>query len=622
MKKISAVFAALLMSSAMIVSASADKYMDVNNTYVEIFLNPDGSADITETWDCYYGGGEAITRYSRSYIDNDEYTLTNFSVSFDGVPMTMLDTEDDDRPAGCAAVYRDGNEVTVDIYQDSTNESHVAEISYTVENAVIIGTDAAEFRWNVTSDNEASRVEHLEGFVELPETIDEEEYKIWAHGPSNGEFVKESGSRAVFTCDDIPTYKAVAVRLLMPKEIFPDAQRFDDSVSIESVLDDEAAVGYHEAEMESFDSAGMVMAKLGALLTFVCTPIAFIVRKVFIKPKVMKSRRFAVPEDPFAENQVEVPDELTTAAFAELSGFYDNIGVNFTHIFSSAMLRLVSVGAITVKKENNEAVIVVHEHTADVCDYEQAALDMINAAITHGCGRTPDSITVEMFAKYLRDNPDDAYNMRSGFNDMIRNSFAGYDLTGEHIKFPPFTVPKFVKYIILAAAAGMTIAVSGGDFDYFIFPLIGEGLIFIGICGILKCVKIDTTLLNEKGERLYAKCVKFRKFITGCTSSNDIPIENFGVWTEYLIYAAAIGQAKKVSKLLKNVDPAQIPDYSSDSDYYDMWLDGYMYSMFDQISGSVNYVSDPSISDYDGGDGGGFSGGGSFDSGSSGSSFD
>ena len=53
MKKISAVFAALLLSSAMVVSASADKYMDENNTNVEIFLNPDGSADITETWDCY-----------------------------------------------------------------------------------------------------------------------------------------------------------------------------------------------------------------------------------------------------------------------------------------------------------------------------------------------------------------------------------------------------------------------------------------------------------------------------------------------------------------------------------------------------------------------------------------
>jgi len=622
MKKISAVLAALLMSSAMIVSASADKYMDVNNTYVEIFLNPDGSADITETWDCYYGGGEAITRYSRSYIDNEEYTLTNFSVSFDGVPMTMLDAKDDDRPEGCAAVYRDGNEVTVDIYQDSTNESHVAEISYTVENAVIIGVDAAEFRWNVTSDKEASMVEHLEGFVELPETIDEEEYKIWAHGPSNGEFVKESGSRAVFTCDDIPTYKAVAVRLLMPKEIFPYAERFDDSVSIESVIDDEAAVEEYENEMKSFDSAGMVMAKLGAVLTFICTPIALIARKVFIKPKVMKSRRFAVPEEQFAENKVEVPDELTTAAFAELSGFYDNLGVDFKHIFSSSMLRLVSVGAITVKKENNEAVIVVHEHTADVCDYEQVALNMINAAIAHGCGRTSDSITVSMFAKYLRDNPDDAYNMRSRFNDLIRSSFDGYNLTGEHIKFPPFTLPKYVKYIILAAVAGITIALSGGDFDYFIFPLIGEGLIYIGICGILKCVKIDTTLLNEQGERLYAKCRKFKDFITGCTSSNDIPIENFGVWTEYLIYAAAIGQAKKISKLLKNIDPHQIPDYDSDTDYYDMWLDGYMYSMFDQMSGSVNYVSDPSISSYDGGDGGGFSDGGSFDSGSSGSSFD
>lgn len=622
MKKISAVFAALLLSSAMVVSASADKYMDVNNTNVEIFLNPDGSADITETWDCYYGGGEAITRYSRSYIDNDEYTLTNFAVSFDGVPMTMLDAKDDDRPIGCAAVYRDGNEVTVDIYQDSTNESHVAEISYTVENAVIIGTDAAEFRWNVTSENEASMVEHLEGFVELPEAIDEEEYKIWAHGPSNGEFVKESGSRAVFTCDDIPTYKAVAVRLLMPKEIFPDAERFDDSVSIQSVLDDESAAVEYENEMKSFDSAGMVMAKLGAFLIFICTTIAFIIRKAVIKPKLMKSKRFAVPEEPFAENNVEVPDELTTAAFAELSGFYDNLGVDFRNIFSSAMLRLVSVGAITVKKENGESVIAVHEHTADVCEYEQVALDMINAAIAHGCGRTSDSITVGMFGKYLRDNPDDAYNMRSRFNDLIRTSFDGYHLTGEQIKFPPFTLPKFAKYIILAAAAGITIALAHGDFDYFIFPLIGEVLIYIGICGIIKSVKMDVTLLNEQGERLYAKCMKFKKFITGCTSSNDIPIENFGVWTEYLIYASAIGQAKRISKLLKNIDPKQIPDYDSDTDYYDMWLNGYMYSMFDAMSGSVNYVSDPSISSYDGGDGGGFSDGGSFDSGSSGSSFD
>ena len=107
------------------------------------------------TWRVRFEDQE-YSRYWRSYRRDAWYSLGDWEVSLDGEALTLLEAPSEERPEGCFAVVEDGSDVRVEIYHRSENVAREIRIAYTVENAVILHDDVAEFRWDLTSASEIS----------------------------------------------------------------------------------------------------------------------------------------------------------------------------------------------------------------------------------------------------------------------------------------------------------------------------------------------------------------------------------------------------------------------------------------------------------------------------------
>ena len=151
----------------------------------------------------------------------------------------MLEAPSEERPEGCFAVVEDGSDVRVEIYHRSENVAREIRIAYTVENAVILHDDVAEFRWDLTSASEISYTGVVSARLFLPSVVTEEEWFAWAHGPLNGTIEKNGGAGAVLRAEDVPDYTVVDMRLAMPRALFTGGY-VEESAALEGIHEEEA----------------------------------------------------------------------------------------------------------------------------------------------------------------------------------------------------------------------------------------------------------------------------------------------------------------------------------------------------------------------------------------------
>ena len=195
------------------------QYIEFDHVHAEITLNEDGSADIKETMDIYFGGGQ-ITMYGLDFLENERISMSNWRVSMDGKPFKMLPAPDDSRPKGTFAVYHEGGKTLLDIYHKSNRILRTIEISYHVDGAVILHKDCAEFSWNLASGKEPADIKALTGSFIIPSGAKEKDFRIWAHGPLNGQIERENSRQAILAIEDLPGDKIVDIRFMMPLALF------------------------------------------------------------------------------------------------------------------------------------------------------------------------------------------------------------------------------------------------------------------------------------------------------------------------------------------------------------------------------------------------------------------
>ena len=160
------------------------KYMQGESADFSLTLDEYGNAHISESWSFYFGG-DTITRYRRHFkLPRNGYDIQMESILMDGEEMLLLDEPDDSRPEGCAAVYEDKDELILEMYLNALDESHEFCFEYTVEDAVILHEDTAEFRWVLINKNEPFDMENITGEIVIPYGTEENGLYFWGHGPS------------------------------------------------------------------------------------------------------------------------------------------------------------------------------------------------------------------------------------------------------------------------------------------------------------------------------------------------------------------------------------------------------------------------------------------------------
>ncbi len=134
-----------------------------------MFSQPDGSAIVEEKRTYKFDGD---FHFAYLYINKDSgnyknknYEFSNFYIADEQNSYSMSDSENE----GTFFVRDEGSRYYIKWFYDAANTSKTFTIKYTIENAVLVHKDIAEFYWKLIGDEWDKGVSFVEAKIYLPE---------------------------------------------------------------------------------------------------------------------------------------------------------------------------------------------------------------------------------------------------------------------------------------------------------------------------------------------------------------------------------------------------------------------------------------------------------------------
>ena len=106
-------------------------------------------------------------------------------------------------------------------------------------------SDVGDFFWNLTGENGISDIGTLTATLTVPEGVPDEDFLIWAHGPLNGTFNKQSENSAFLQIENVSLGTIVDIRCTLPADFFyggweQQCEALDEILAEEKEFDDSA----------------------------------------------------------------------------------------------------------------------------------------------------------------------------------------------------------------------------------------------------------------------------------------------------------------------------------------------------------------------------------------------
>lgn len=605
-----------------------------------ITINPDGSADFVETHTIGFSDSKDYTLYGRIYIYPEGRFMDNWAVTVDGESWEQLpEVDNDSRPDGTFAVEYNSDGAVVTMYHRSNDEDRVFSLSYHVENAVNIYDDIAEFFWDLSSENEISTIYDMTAKVILPDSLTQDDFRIWAHGPLNGVFNKTGDNTANLEVEFVSTYEPVDIRIAMPVEIFSGGNSLEGAF-LQSILDEEQALAddanaqreedeRRTAEMtkyyEEWDRKHPIQAWINdnselastVFMISVFGIIPFIILYVFItkiisKQKTKKMRRSAKVQPQYYRT---LPDKRPPAIVGFLAQYYGKR--NYGNYFTATLMDMSLKGHLTMQGGDNETIIGLKKSEDTLLPHERVIYGMLDKS--RGDRQT---LTLKQLQDTIKVDPEWAIEQRNNFNVKIEKQF------NEAVSIEDITKKIPLKQTLLRLLIwggigfillGPFIATDLGKYE-FLTERLFSGMIGFAIAiawGIAARVIIGsrkTKILSQEGEDSLALWHAFGSFIDDFTLFDEKDLPEFPVWKEYLVYAVALGKGERLIKELAVRYPSLISD-EDDTYFSAFYYKGHFNtSFFDTLDKVQKTTYQARVIESSGsGDGGGFSssGGGS-----------
>lgn len=135
------------------------------------------------------------------------------------------------------------------------NEEKAFYIDYTISNMAILHNDVAELGWNVLGDSSSESIKNLEVTVTFPNN--QNEFRVWAHGPLNGVVTPENKNVLKASISNLGMYEALDVRATFDKEVIPYASKKSNVEALQKILnyeEDKAAQANYEREQRELEN--------------------------------------------------------------------------------------------------------------------------------------------------------------------------------------------------------------------------------------------------------------------------------------------------------------------------------------------------------------------------------
>ncbi len=611
-----------------------------------ITINPDGSADFVETHTIGFSDSKDYSRYGRIYIYPEGRTMDNWAVTVDGESWEQLpEVDNDTRPDGTFAVEYTDEGATVTMYHRSNDEDRIFQLSYHVESAVNIYDDIAEFFWNLSSENEISTIYDMTAKVILPDSLTQDDFRIWAHGPLNGVFNKTGNNTAGLEVEFVSSYEPVDIRIAMPVELFSGGYNVGGEF-LQSIMDEEQALAddanaqreedeRRAAEMsryyeewdrkhpiqawinDNYDLANTVfMISIFGIIPFIL--IYAFITKIINKQKTKKMRRSAKVQPQYYRT---LPDKRPPAIAGFLAQYYGK--KDYGNYFTATLMDMSLKGHLTMKSVDNETFIGLKESEEPLLPHEKVLYDMLNKA-----SGDQQSLYLKQLQDKIKEDPEWAIAQRNSFNARIEEQF------NEAVSIDDITKKTTLKQTLIRLLiwGGVGFILLGPfiatDLDIYevLTGRLSSGMIGFAIAiawGIAARVISGSRkikILSQEGEDSLALWQAFGRFLDDFTLFDEKDLPEFPIWKEYLVYAVALGKGERLIKDLAVRYPSMMSD-EDDTYFSAIYHNGHVNTKFfdtlDRVQ-KTTYQAMVIESSGSGGGGGFSSSGGGSNSGSGG----
>lgn len=608
---------------------------DISNYYIKAKIQEDGSLRVKEliVLDGSFNGYERTINFSNSRLSGyDDINFEHSSIyNPDGVSDLKISAKylsgvsysniDDNDYEEFEEVYsaekgdkhkytlsEDNDSITFRMYYESNRNKVGFLVEYTLDNFVVMHDDVAELYWTIITGDSTYNdpLNKVEVRIYLPDEDLSDNFRVWAHGPLQGDVSKEDNSYLLATIPELDADEDFDVRLTFDKDLITDdfslththTQALDEIIEVEEVRAEEA-----NNLRKKLKRRYEISKFLSEVLTIVNTVGLFtLIFKYGFKPK---TNFYAKYYREFIEDYpVEVIDFLYNKNVTPKA-----LSAGIMNLVYKKVCKVEEVlNAKAKKNKKNYKFILVNKENLSEAD--QKLVSFLFETVGNGEEFTTDGL--KSYASSLKTGSKFESNYKR-WTELIKKEgrkqnffkdkgFGGLLCFGLFI--PTILVLVYSNYV-------------GANSLFIPLPII---ILIISVIYL-----IGAKAYNEKGALHKKKWDAFKNFLNDFGTFDVKELPEIALWERYLVYATVFGIAKKVQKDIEvKIKEMELTDTSISTTYTNLYI-------YDSISRSFStavtegkkaYAASRanaySSSSSGGGFGGGFSGGGGFGGGGGG----
>ena len=544
----------------------------INSISMDIFLDDEGNASVTEVWECYATEG---TEVYHPYYNLGNSKITDLTVSDDKEEYTTLshwntsgDLEDKAYKCGINKIS-DGVELCWGI---SEYGYHTYTAKYKISNFVSELTDSQMIYWTLIPHNFSDSIGNAYIKIHSNFNIDDS-VGVWGYGNYGGTAYVYDGYIEMQSDGSLSKSEYMTILVQFPLETFKCNNKLGNDFEHYYNMAEDGATHY-TYEDDSFET---IITRIAVVVMFICfwgfifSVIGYIIFSNLKYYDFGPEGKKITKDAPYFRD-IPCNKDLYRAYF--VANEY-NILKNKNDIAGAIILKWIKDGIISVRQETKgkilkkeEAVItIINENPKITNKNEQKLFDLLckQSILEVDGNKTVDN---EKLKKWCEDHYERVF---SWFDSVLKE---------EKDK------------------------------------LVEEGLLIKKKATFLKIFKYDIYEISQELREDAVQIAGLKRFLLDYTLIKEREAIEVHLFEEYLIFAQMLGIAKKVAKQFSELYPDLVEQscfYSYDNFYF---VNAYAYSAVHDAS-----VARSRAESYSSG-GGGFSsgggGGGSFGGGSSG----
>ena len=547
-----------------------------------------------------YDGDEIINLRVGSISDDGELTFDDFNRSVNYFDEVSYASNGDSKKY--TNTYYMGEDY-LKIYNPSDLDE-IFYIEYTVTDVVVVHEDIAELAWNTLGDGYRENIGDYEVKVVLPNS--DSDYRVWLHGPLNGEIERTNNKEALGTFNFLGAYNPVSVRLIFDKSLVPNATKVSGLTAKNAIIDYQTELSDEaNREREKIQRQNMILIIASSVWALIAISLAV---GVYLREKNMKKTAFNMEyfRDFPASYGPEVLEFLIDKNVTEKS-----LSATILNLIYKKVLK---VEVIDRKLKDDYKLVLQEYDEASLTETEKIALNLIINEV--GNSKEVVLSTIKKHCSTL----SNANNVMDLYNDFIKTS---KNLGKSELFFAK--TPGIVASTVIFSLLGIILA-----FISFGIDLSWLGIIIIILMIFLIIFVITRKFYTKKGAEHYAKWMAHKKFLEDFSRFNEKELPEVTLWDKYLVYAVVLDCADKLSKEMELMMPNMD---TSDTTYvgYNPYMTHYIitsniYSSINSgihtaVASSRSSIAASQTSSGGGFGGGSIGGGGSFGGGGGGGRF-